>query len=117
MTNPKIRFSAHVQLQYLKSKFKISDQQLTIDMATYYCNEAFSLKRTIYGKITAVSVREGMTAPPLRKPLNKAKQRSQTKKIPRTPKPFKTERYVQPVSHESRIAVPVVVKKRRIVNR
>jgi hypothetical protein len=120
MTTPKIRFSSHVQLQYLKAKNKIDDSKLTIEMAQYYSHEAFELKRTKYGKITAVSLRDGHRAPKLRAALPRPKQRSQTKKQPRTPKPFKQERYIQsaiqhPASYQSQIGVPVVVKKRRVI--
>jgi hypothetical protein len=112
MNTPKIHFSAHVQLQYLKAKHRVSDIGLTIEMATYYSNEAFSLKKTKHGKITAIQVLEGKTAPPIRKPLPKPQSKRPFKKPSKTfGKPKAQNKH--PASYQSQLAVPVVIKKKR----
>jgi hypothetical protein len=97
------KFSSHIQLQYLLNKYKINTVQLNRELEEYYNNPVWNKVTTKHGKVTTVSLKEGMEAPRKRslpKPLKPGHK-------PRPPKTYKRPDPLQ-------TSVPtVIIKKRR----
>lgn len=66
---PHVKFSSHVQLQYLMHKFKINTRELHDEMTLYYGNpKVWEPVVSRYGTITAVKLKAGATKPVSKKP-------------------------------------------------
>ncbi len=67
-----MKYTAHVLLQYLIQRHKIDVDQIHLEMDQYYSQPHFDIKATHAGRVTQVTLKEGVARPPIvrqRQPL------------------------------------------------
>jgi hypothetical protein len=80
-----LRFSAHVQLQYLIKKLRINQAELVKEMEEHYQGANLPLKTTKKNKVTAVGVGESQPRKPKKRAVKPVK-RTVAKPQPNQPK-------------------------------
>ena len=102
----KLRFSSHVQLQYLLKKFNIDQRAMVEEMRHHYEHTDQQLKTTKKNKVTAVvGADKELAPPPIRKKSPRKSERNQKNTRPKYE--------VVPPQQPAVKVVPVAYKRKR----